>query len=448
MTRESWASRFGFIMATAGFAIGLGNIWRFPYLTGMNGGGAFLIVYLAIALLIGIPLFAAEMSLGRKAQLSPIAGMRKLTGRAGSPWNVVGWLGVTVAFLASTYYFVLIGWVLIYVLRTAVGGFQNLPAEQIASTFGEIVANPALTIPALAFAIALTGLVVTRGLQQGVERANKVLMPALFVTLVLLAIGSLMLPGAMEGLRWYLWPDFTRLTPASVLAALGQVFFSIGVGMAGGWVYGSYLKPESSDVPGGAATVVAFDAFVAFTAGLVMFPAVFAFGLAPDSGPGLLFLTMSNVFARAPFGAIVGAVFFFLIFIAAITSAIGLVEAVASSLMDSLNLSRAKAVWGLLAVLFVLGVPIALSQGPWADVTVLGRNLFDLFDFVSGNVLLPLSGLMIALYVGWSWGFERFQEETNVGARVVRVAGYWKPLVKLLIPAAIVIVLLRSLGLF
>jgi NSS family neurotransmitter:Na+ symporter len=201
-------------------------------------------------------------------------------------------------------------------------------------------------------------------------------------------------------------------------------------------------------VPGGAATVVAFDTFAAFTAGLVMFPAVFAFGLAPDSGPGLLFVTMSNVFARAPGGAIVGAVFFFLIFIAAITSAIGLVEAVASSAMDSLNLSRTKAVWGLLAVLFVLGVPIALSQGPWAHVTVFGRNFFDLFDFVSGNVLLPLSGLMIALYVGWSWGFERFQEETNVGAGRVRVAGYWKPLIKFLIPAAIVVVLLRSIGVF
>lgn len=448
MTRESWGSRFGFIMATAGFAIGLGNIWRFPYLTGMNGGGAFLIVYLALALLIGIPLFTAEISLGRKAQLTPIAGMRKLTGRAGSPWNLVGWLGVTAAFLLITYYFVLIGWVLIYVLRTALGSFRDMPPEQIASAFDEIVANPALTIPALAFAIVFTGLVVTRGLQRGVERANTVLMPTLFVTLVVLAIGSLTLPGAMEGLRWYLAPDFNKITTASVQAALGQVFFSIGVGMAGGWVYGSYLNPASSDVPGGAATVVGFDTFAAFTAGLVMFPAVFAFGLAPDSGPGLLFVTMSNVFARAPFGALVGGVFFFLIFIAAITSAIGLVEALASSAMDSLRLSRTQAVWGLLAVLFVLGIPIALSQGPWAHITVFGRNFFDLFDFVSGNVLLPLSGLMIALYVGWAWGFERFQAETNVGARTIRVAGYWKPLVTFLIPTAIVVVLLRSIGLF
>jgi len=448
MARENWGSRFGFIMATAGFSIGLGNIWRFPYLTGMNGGGAFLLVYLALALFIGIPLFTAEVSLGRKTQLTPIAGMERLTGSRRSPWNLIGWLGITAAFLIISYYFVIIGWVVAYIYKTGAGHFRGLDSAAIQSTYDGLVADPVLVLGCTALVSVIVGLTVSRGLRQGVELANKILMPLLFVSLLLLAIGSLTLPGAMEGLAWYLAPDFSKLTLASLLAALGQVFFSIGIGLAGAFVYGSYLKPRETDVPGGTAMVVAFDTMAAFTAGLVIFPAVFAFGLDPNSGPGLLFVTLTAVFAQAPAGNVVGAIFFFLVFVAGITSAIGLVEALVASAIDSLRVKRKPALWTILALSFVVGIPSALSFGPWSQVRWLGRDPFSFVDFISGSILLPVGGLLIAGYTAWVWGFKAFQHETNEGSGGIKVFSAWGPFIRFVIPIAVAVVLLRGLGAF
>ncbi len=447
MTRENWGSRFGFLMATAGFSIGLGTIWRFPYLLGQNGGGAFLAVYLVLAVFIGIPLFTAEISLGRKTQLTPIAGMRKLVGGRKSLWTLIGWLGVLAAFLIMSYYQLLMGWIVAYFVKTASGQFVGASTQQIQEAYTSFVSDPATVLQYTAFVVLIHGLIVTRGVQGGLEKANKWLLPLLWILLVLLAARSLTLPGAMAGVRWYLWPDPSKVTASAVLAALGQAFYSIGVGMAAAFVYGSYMDPADSDVPGGATLVVVALTITAVIAGLAIFPALFAFGLEPNGGPGLVFVTMTNLFARIPAGPLVGGIFFFLVFLAGLTSGIALLEALAASLMDSLGLSRQLTVWGSLALIFLAGIPSALAFGPWSGVRLFGRNIFELVDFVSGNILLSAGGLLIALYTAVVWGFDAFQRETNLGARRLRVFDSWRPFVRFVVPAAVVLVLLRGLGL-
>lgn len=444
--RERWGSQLGFILASIGFAVGLGNIWRFPYLTGQNGGAAFLLIYLLLALVIGVPLFTAEISLGRRAQRSPAAGMRALAGER-SPWRLIAWLGIGAAFLILSYYQLIMGWIAAHLVRAFGAGYTETDAAALASAFDAFTARPAEVLLYTAAVMLLAGLIVTRGLRDGLERAARILIPILFFCLIALAIASLSLDGAGEGVRWYLRPDFSAVGPATWLAALGQAFYSIGVGMAGAFVYGSYLDPERSDIPGAAVRIVLFDTAAAILAGLVIFPALFAFGLAPDSGPGLLFVTMSGLFARLPASDLAAGLFFFLVFIAGLTSGLALLETLARTAMDSFGWGRRRAVWTTLATLFAVGIAIALGFGPWAGVRFLGRDLFDLADVLSGNVFLTVGGLAIALYVAAAWGFERFREDTNRGAGPIRVTRAWGPLMRFVIPAAVGLVVLSGLGL-
>jgi neurotransmitter:Na+ symporter, NSS family len=445
--RESWRTRFGFLTATAGFSIGLGNVWRFPYLVGMNGGGAFLAVYVLCAVLIGVPLFTAELSLGRRAQLSPIPGMRRLTGRAGSPWNLIGWLGVGAAFLIQSYYVMLIGWVVAYCVRIARGELTGLSPEAVHAAFDSFVASP---LPVLAYTVAvvvLLGAIVARGIQKGIEAVARPALPALFALLALLAIRSLSLPGASRGLLFYLRPDFSALTGAAVLAALGQAFYSIGVGMGAGFHFGSYLDPRRSDVPGSAAAVVAFDTLAAFLAGLVIFPALFAVGLPPDAGPGLLFVSMPTLFERMPGGQLFGVAFFFFLILAGVTSAMATLEVLVASLCDLRGLGRRTAVWVASGGVLVLSVPVILSQGPWSGFRFLDRDIFGLIDALSGTILLTVGGLLIAVYTAVAWGFEAFRRDTNLGSGPVKVGAAWGPFVRVLIPVTVGLILLAGLGL-
>ena len=400
--RETWTGRFGFVMATAGFAIGLGNIWRFPYLTGSNGGGAFLLLYVLFAFLICIPLFTAEVALGRKVRLTPIAGMKRLTGSATSPWSLIGWLPVAVAALIQSYYVMLIGWIVGYFVMIVTGRLAVGPGESFADLFSGFIANP---LPVFGYTwgvIALIAYATTRGLRGGIERVSSFGMPVLLVLVVGLAIRSMSFDGAGAGLAWYLTPDFSALTGATVLAALGQAFYSIGVGMAGAFAYGSYLDPKSSDVPGSAAIVIACDTGVAFLAGLVIFPALFAFGLEPDQGPGLLFVTMSTLFSRMPAGQLFGAAFFILLLLAGLTSAVALFETLIATVADSSGLDRRKSTWVVSIGHVVLSAPIILSQGPWSEVRLFGRDLFGLADYTSGSVLLPIGAFLLAVYTAYS----------------------------------------------
>ncbi|MCG8469853.1 MAG: sodium-dependent transporter [Gemmatimonadetes bacterium] len=444
--RERWGSQLGFILASIGFAVGLGNIWRFPYLVGENGGGAFLLLYLALAVVIGIPLFTAEISLGRRSQKTPLAGMRAIAGDR-SPWRVIGWLGVGAALLIMAYYQLVMGWIAAYFVRAFGAGYRETDLDAVAASFDAFTGRPLPVLAYTAIVMIVAGLIISRGLRDGIERAARLLIPVLFFFLIGLAIVSIRFEGAGAGVRWYLMPDFSALTPATWLAALGQVFYSIGVGMAGAFVFGSYLDPERSDIPGNATKIVACDAVAAVLAGLVMFPALFAFGIEPDQGPGLLFVTMAGLFAHVPASDVAGGLFFFLVFVAGLTSGLALLEALTGTAMDSFGWSRRRALWSVLAALFLMGIPIALGFGPWNAVRLGGRGLFDLADYVSGNLFLTFGGLAISLYVGLAWGFDRFREETNRGAGRLRVTAAWGPVMRFVAPLAVALVVLIGLGL-
>jgi len=437
-------------MATAGFAIGLGNIWRFPYMVGTNGGGAFLVVYLAICFTICVPLFIAEISLGRKTRLSPIQGMRKLTHK-GSPWVLIGWIGAIACILLMSYYLMVIGWMAAYFVKAVSGVFAGATPEQTEAMFTGFVADPVQVGAYTLGIVILLGVIVTRGLKNGVEKACKWMLPILMVMLLILAAKSLMMSpqvegaqGAMAGLKWYVTPDFSKLDGGVVLAALGQAFFSIGIGIACAFVYGSYLAPDS-DLPTDAVIVIALDTGIAVVAGLVIFPALFCFGMDPQAGPGLLFQTMPVIFGQIPGGSIFASMFFFLVVLAGLTSGMGYLEAPATTFGELLGISRKKAVWSVLAVMYILGIPSILSQGPWSHIMIFGKNFFDLADYISGCVMMPVDALLIALYTAFVWKFSGFKEASNVGAKGFKITNAWKPLVVVVVPVAVFIIMVTAI---
>ncbi|MDO5717831.1 MAG: sodium-dependent transporter [Tissierellia bacterium] len=440
--RESWGSRFAFIMAAAGFAIGLGNMWRFPYLVGTQGGGAFVLVYLVICLLIGIPLFTMEITLGRKAQSNPVTGMRKIAGK-GTPWVSFGWFGVIAAFFILTYYIQIMGWLAAYIVKMLTGELSGLAAGGYETAFNAFTAN---TMQLALFTIICTvivGFISAKGIENGIEKVCNVLMPTLFVMLIILLIRSVTLPGAMEGVKWYMNVDFSKINGQTFLNALGQAFFSIGIASGGGFIYGSYLNKDTN-VPGDAIMVVAADTGAALLTGFVMFPAIFALGLEPGQGSQLLFVTMSNLFNILPGGKFFGTLFFLLVFFAALLSAIGYFEPIVSTVSELGKMSRKKAVWISLAVIFVVGFPTIMAHGPWADKSIFGMNFFDFADFLSGNILMPLGAIALSLYTAFKWKFVNFKEEANVSAGAYRVMNWWKPFVMFIIPIALIIIFIKG----
>ncbi len=445
--RGKWGSRFGYIMAAAGFSIGLGNIWRFPYLVGVNGGGAFVLVYIIICLLIGIPLFYMEVGLGRKTQLNPVQGMRSLT-KKGSFWVAFGWLGVLSAFLILTYYFQIMGWIIAYLVKMLSGGLSlgNDP-EAYKAVFEGLMSSPIQLSIYTAIGMIIVGVISAKGLNSGLEKACKFMMPALFIMLILLAVRSLTLQGSMEGLKWYLNVDFSKINADVLLTALGQAFFSIGIASGGAFIYGSYLKKDS-DLPIDGLSVVAFDLIAALIAGLVIFPAIFALGLEVDSGSNLLFVTMSNLFANLPFGGFFGAVFFLLILFAALSSGLGYLEPISITISELSKKSRASSVWISLIAIFIVGLPAIMAKGPWANIKVLGRNFFDFADYLSGNIMMPLGALVLIFFTIFVWKFDGFEQDLNNGATKIRVSGLWKPVVMGIIPIALVIIFIMGIGIF
>lgn len=446
--RESWGSRFGFVMATAGFAVGLGAIWRFPYLVSENGGGAFVLVYLAISALVGIPLFIAEVMLGHHTQRGPILGMRQLT-RAGSPFRAIGWLGALASLLIMSYYVVILGIIASYFVMSLTGAFSaGTTAEQINSVYNDFTENtPAIVASTIGITV-LTGFIISRGLKEGIERSTKFLMPLLLVLLIGLAVYSLLQPGAAEGVAWYLTPDFSLITGQTVLDALGQAFFAIGIGVATAFIFGSYLNKEKSQIPGDAVNIVGVNTLIAVLAGFIIFPTMHSYGLTEASGPGLVFQTMPNVFARIPGGFVVGPVFFLLVLIAGLTSAIGYSEGISGSLRELTGWSRQRASWVTVAAILAASVPSMLSyggNGPLSHVVIGGKDLFTWADFLSGNVLMPLGALLITLFVSLVFGFDRYREEANRGAGAIRVQGWWKPLVVVLIPLSVAVIMVTGL---
>ena len=405
--RGEFSSKIGFIFAAAGSAIGLGNIWRFPYVTGQNGGAAFVVIYLISILVICLPYMFGELSLGRRTQRNPVGAIR--TVRPNSPWVGVGALGVLTGFFILSYYGVIAGWTLGYI-------FKNFQGET--TNFLEFIADPWAVMPLFFLFILFTILVVYGGIQNGIERWSKILMPILFVLMIVLIIRSVTLEGAAKGLEFYLKPDFSKINGATILAALGQAFFSLSLGMGAMVTYGSYLSKKDNMVTSGVSVAI-FDTLIALLSGLIIFPALFAVGEKPDAGPSLVFITLPKIFAQMPFGNWIGAAFFILLSIAALTSTISLLEVAVSYMVDERRWRRKMAVWVVGGISFLIGVPSALSQGAVPMFTELpffgGKSFLDLMDFIWGNVSLALGALLLSIFIGWVWGIDNAIEEINTG---------------------------------
>lgn len=450
--RESWGSRIGFILSAAGFSIGLGNIWRFPYLVGTYGGGAFVIVYVAVCILIGAPLFIAELSIGRKTGLTPILAMRKLAGGKPTLWSLIGWVGCLACIILMSYYMVIIGWMLRYAVMSIKGTFTGVTPSDTKAMFDAFMHNPVeLGVYTLIVVLAL-GFTVARGVQKGVEKVCSWLLPLLGIMIIILAIRSLTMTPQVEGaktamdaMKWYLTPDFSKITGAAVLAALGQSFFSIGIGIATAVVYGSYLQPDS-DIPQDCCFIISMDTGFALIAGVVIFPALFCYGMNVGSGPSLLLETMPVIFGQMAGGTLWGTMFFFLVAVAGFTSGIGYLEAPVASFAEYFKCSRKSMTWIVLTIMFVLGIPSILAQNQFSHILIKGMNIADFADYLSGNIMMPVDAILVALYTALVWKFENYQAESNIGAKgVLRVASWWKPLVSYLIPIVLLVILYRGL---
>ncbi len=438
--REQWGSKLGFILAAAGSAVGLGNIWRFPYVTGQNGGAAFVLIYVALVFIIGFSVMLAEISIGRNAQLNAVGSFRKIKGGA---WPIVGWMGVAAGFIILSYYGVIAGWTMAYIVKSFTGLMATAEAGGAGDAFGAFISNGPLAVAWQAAFMVITTWVVYKGVGEGIEKYCKILMPALFLLLLVLIGRSVTLEGSSAGLSFYLKPDFSKINTGVVLAALGQAFFSLSLGMGMHITYGSYLGKKET-LPGAATQICFLDTMVAILAGLVIFPAVFAFGVEPGAGPGLTFITLPSVFAKMPGGPIWSGLFFLLLFIAALTSAISLLEVVTAYFMDEMKWSRAKAAWVMGTIIFLIGVPSCLAQGAM-EINVFGKDFLSAADFLASNILLPLGGLFIALFAGWVWTDGIKKEVTNDGAAPFGLMGPWILVCKFVAPIAIAYIFITGL---
>ena len=441
-TRGFWTTRIGFILAASGSAVGLGNIWKFPYITGENGGAAFVLVYLVCIFLVGLPIMLAELTMGRKAHLNPVGAFSAIKPK--SPWVSIGFMGVLAGFFLLSFYGVVGGWSVAYAVKSftlTVVDFAH-PSEA-GRFFGEFVSNPVEVTFYHAVFLAICIVIVARGIDSGIERACNLLMPVLILFLLVLMVRSLTLPGAMKGVDFYLNPDFSKITPHAIHLALGHAFFSLSIGMGTMITYGSYLN-QKENLVFATATVVLIDTFIALLAGLVIFPAVFAMGLEPAAGPSLVFHVLPAVFSSMPLGTMASIIFFTLLMIAALTSGISILEVVVAFSIDQLGWSRKKATWIMGGMIFVMGVPSGLSFGIWENYKLFGMGIFDLVDYIVSNLFLPLGGLFTAIFVGWVWGIKAAKVEIEITGSVFRQAKIWGFLLRYIAPIGVAVIFISQ----
>ena len=410
------------MLATIGAAVGLGNLWRFPFVAGQNGGAAFLIIYVGFVLLLGVPLMMAELAMGRRGGGSPVASMRKLGAQAGASrfWSAIGWISILIPLLGLSYYSIVGGWSIDYFFKAAVNSFADIDGRDSENAFNLVVGSPGRLLFFHGLFIASGVIVVARGVGKGIEAVSKYMMPALFALLVILVVNSIFNADIARGLDFLFNPQFDKITPNVVFMALGQAFFSLAIGVGVMLTYGAYV-PASVSLPKAAFTIALADTTVAILAGIAIFPVVFANGLDPADGPGLIFVTLPVAFGNMPLGYIVGLVFFMLLFFAAYSSVLGMLEPVVSFLEEHRGYSRPK--MAILAGLFgwILGVSAALSFNVWADLRPMAfipflaeKDIFGLLDFSVANFLIPLNALLIAIFAGWMMTRESMLEELGV----------------------------------
>jgi neurotransmitter:Na+ symporter, NSS family len=440
-----WSSRFAFILAATGSAVGLGNIWKFPYITGQNGGGAFVLVYLLCVLLIGIPLMMAETLLGRRSKENPIHTMEKLTKEAGADhnWQYLGWLGVIAGFLILSYYSVIAGWASAYVFKTFFGSFSGASPSEVKAIFESFVASPIQLIFWHSLFMLATMLIVVRGIEKGFEKSIRFLMPWLFALMIMLVGYAMTTEGYFKGLNFLFRPDFSKLTADSVLTAMGQAFFSLSLGMGAIMVYGAYL-PKDVSIAKSSIIIAGADTVVALLAGIAIFPIVFSNGLQPNSGPGLVFETLPIAFGNMFGGWLFGIMFFIALVFAALSSSISLIEPAVAWLIENKGFTREKAcLWsGLVA--WVLGFGTIFSFNVWSNVKLFERTFFELIDYLTANLMLPIGGFCIAVFAGWIMKQEHSRQELDFPDNSNYQA--WRFLVCYIAPTAVFFVFLNVVG--
>ena len=443
--RDSFGSKAGVIAAAAGSAVGLGNIWRFPYVAGENGGGAFLIIYLGFILAIGFPVMLAELTIGRRAQLNALGSFKKLA--PGKPWYLIGLMGIVAAFLILAFYSTIAGWTLEYLVQAVGNGFTGKNSEQLKESFEIFQGGTFRPILWQMVFMFLTGYIVYAGVKKGIERYTKILMPVLILLIIVICIRSVTLPGAKEGLLFLFKPDFTKITWAVVLDALGQAAFSLSIGMGTLITYGSYIQ-KKENLPVTALQVTAADTLIAVMAGIMIFPAVFAFNIDPAEGFGLVFIVLPNIFAQMAGGYIFSIIFFTLLAIAALTSTVSVLEVVVAYFSEELKMTRKKAtIIGSVAI-SIVGLFATLSFGPLKNATILNRTIFGWFNELSANILLPLGAICIVVFAGWYLGKKNVMDEiSNKGALKARFINVFMIILKFVAPIAITFVFLYGLGL-
>ena len=418
----TWSSRWTFILAATGSAVGLGNIWKFPYMAGDNGGGAFVLVYLACICIIGLPIMLGEIMIGRRGRSSPANSMKSLAVEANtsSAWTLLGATGALAGLLILSFYSVAAGWAMSYIFN----GFQNITAESSSSSFNNLLSSPSSLIFWHSLFIAITIFIVARGILKGLEKWINTLMPILFLIILLLCIYAMQTGAFFEGLRYLFMPDFSKINPQVMLEALGQAFFTLSLGMGAIMAYGAYM-PANQNIGKTAVSVAALDTGVALLAGIAIFPIVFANGLAPSEGPGLVFVTLPIAFSAMPLGILFGTLFFVLLSIAALSSSISLIEPGVAWLIESLKIKRITATTLLGFTAWFIGLFSALSFNLLSEFTIFGKNFFDATDFLTNQIMLPLGGIFIAIFVGWIMKKEHVLDELGFQENFIFKAWYF-----------------------
>ncbi|VAV91501.1 Sodium-dependent transporter, SNF family [hydrothermal vent metagenome] len=448
---EQWSSRTGFLMAAIGFSVGLGNIWRFPYIMGENGGAAFLIIYLACALLIALPLLVSELAIGRRGRGSPVASMLNVAAEAGaSPhWKALGGLAVVGIFVIMSYYTVIAGWTFDYFFLSITGKFNNISSAESGDMFAALTGSPLRLLFWHSVVNILVVLILRRGVQAGIEKAVNFLIPALFLCLIIMVLYAIIAGDLAKTAKFLLEPDFSKVTVKTVMVAVGQAFFSIGVGMASLITFGSYLNKDVS-LPKSGAIIILADTGVALLAGFAIFPLVFAFGLTPSEGPGLIFQTLPVAFGQMPGGQIFGAVFFFLLIAAALTSCIGGLESVIAWIDEHKGIERKKGSIIVVVAAWLLGFFSILSFNEWSDFHPLGfipafaeRTIFDTLDFFAANILLLVGGLLTSIFIGWLVP-KKIQQEA-IGVKGGAFYSFWRIIVRYIVPPLLLVILIMGL---
>ncbi len=448
--REHWGGKLGFILAAAGSAVGLGNIWKFPYITGENGGSAFIIIYLICILIVGVPVLLAEVLLGRYSQRGPISTFKLYAKKHRPFWMAVGGLFFLTGLIILSYYNVVAGWSMGYMVESVIGNISAFSSSgDAAQHFNQLVSNPLWIIFWQFLFVAAGGLIVYFGVKNGIEKIARLLMPIFFIILLSLVIWGISLEGSEKGLNFLLKPDWSTVSYKTILIALGHAFFTLSVGMGVLLVYGSYINKTDNIVFCGIMIAI-LDTMIALMAGLAIFTSVFAMGFNPAEGPGLVFHVLPAVFSSIPHGGIFSTLFFFLLSIAALTSTISILEMLVSSIMDETRLSRHHIVIGASALVFVLGIPSALSFGGWSHIGLWNLNIFDVMDYLSANILLPLGGMLVAIFVGWYLSKKDVLYELHQGFGLTttkrNIGRVWLFLVKYVAPILIFLVFLSAIG--